>query len=96
MLDSHQNLDKIIYFDSMGYESLTEFLINQLINYYVLLACLSYPTVSLTSQQETDEVRMNALMMVVMMMMKCFCGLVDQRNSFSLISSQDHSFIANL
>ena len=63
------------------------------------LACLGCPTVSLTSWQGTDEVRINALMMMMMIMMKCFCGLVDWPKVFSLISSQDHcqrSFIANL
>ena len=27
---------------------------------------------------------------MMMMMMDCFCGMVDQRKAFSLISSQDH------
>ena len=62
------------------------------------LACLGCPTVFLASWQGTDEVRMNALMMM-MLMMKCFCGLVDWWKTFSLISSQYHcqrSCIANL
>ena len=28
--------------------------------------------------------------LMMMMMMKCFCGMVDQQKAFSLISSQDH------
>ena len=30
------------------------------------------------------------MMMTIMMMMNCFCGMVDQRKAFSLISSWDH------
>ena len=30
------------------------------------------------------------MMMMMMMMMNCFCGMVDQRNGFSLISNQNH------
>ena len=29
-------------------------------------------------------------LLLMMMMMNCFCGMVDQRKAFSLISSQDH------
>ena len=29
-------------------------------------------------------------MMMMMMMMNCFCGMVDRRKAFSLISSWDH------
>ena len=29
-------------------------------------------------------------MQLMMMMMNCFCGMVDQRKAFHLISSQDH------
>ena len=30
------------------------------------------------------------MMMRIMMMMNCFCGLVDRRKTFNLISSRDH------
>ena len=30
------------------------------------------------------------MMMMMMMMMNRFCGMVDRRKAFSLISSQDH------
>ena len=30
-------------------------------------------------------------MMMMMMMMNCFCAMVDRRKAFSLISSWDHS-----
>ena len=30
------------------------------------------------------------MMMVTMMMINCFCGMVDQRKALSLTSSQDH------
>ena len=30
------------------------------------------------------------MMMMMMMMMNCFCGMVDQRKTFSPISSRDH------
>ena len=35
---------------------------------------------------------MDKMMMMMMMMMKknCFCGMVDQRKTFGLISSRDH------
>ena len=29
-------------------------------------------------------------MTIMMMMINCFCGVVDRRNAFSLISSRDH------
>ena len=31
-----------------------------------------------------------AFLMMMMMMMNCFCGMVDQRNGFILISNQNH------
>ena len=33
---------------------------------------------------------LNFMMMRMMMMMNCFCGMVDQQKVFSFISSQDH------
>ena len=30
------------------------------------------------------------IMIIMMMMINCFCGMVDQRKAFSLISSPDH------
>ena len=36
-----------------------------------------------------NNIKCNFLMMI-MMMMNCFCGMVDRRKTFSLISSRDH------
>ena len=33
---------------------------------------------------------MSLMMMMMMMMTNCFCGMVDRRKAFSLISSRDH------
>ena len=32
---------------------------------------------------------------ILMMMMNCFCGMVEQQKAFSLISSQDHCQISS-
>ena len=42
-------------------------------------------------QNTTNQTWESLMMMMMMMMMKnCFCGMVDKRKAFSLISSQDH------
>ena len=37
-----------------------------------------------------DNVLMMMMMMIMIMMRNCFCGMVDRRKAFSLISSRDH------
>ena len=39
---------------------------------------------------------MMIMMMMMMMMMNCFCAIVDQRKTFSLISSRDHCLRSSL
>ena len=45
---------------------------------------------TISSKAESVESIVSALMTTTMMMMNCFCGMVDQRKVFSLISIRDH------
>ena len=47
-----------------------------------------WPTLSTTVSNLSKDVP--ATLMVMMIMMNCFCGMVDWRKTFSLIFSQDH------
>ena len=41
-------------------------------------------------RSQASKINLFARMMMMMMMMNCFCGKVDRRKAFSLISSRDH------
>ena len=44
----------------------------------------------LNSNLLTQNLLVHNFLMMMMKMMNCFCGMVDRRKAFSLISSRDH------
>ena len=43
-----------------------------------------------TDNRNNEKVQNLMMMMMMMMMMNCFCGTVDRRKAFRLVSSRDH------
>ena len=64
--------------------------------------CYPFSTSLFTLKQKSISSHNTLNNLLIMMMMNCFCGLVDWRKAFTLISSQDHyqrsspSWISNM
>ena len=56
----------------------------------ILAAVLLFDLTFIMHILSETGLKLSQFLLLLMMMMNCFCGMVDQRKAFSLISSWDH------